>query len=116
MNSQTVQMSVGVLSVLSIIVVSLVLFTGGTDTSNENKPNCQLIDSNLRASAMYFTRFCKSGDFPGITGPIIAIGQTVNNKFDGSPSRVGINLTPHELYKLACVVRCQELDHRMPED
>jgi hypothetical protein len=111
MSSQTVQMSVCVLVVLGLIMVSLVLSTGGIDASNEeSKPKCQLIDSNLRSSAMYFTRFCKSGDFPGITGPIIAIGQTVNNKFDGSPSRVGINLTPRELYKLACVVRCQELD------
>jgi hypothetical protein len=112
MGSQTVQMSVGVLSVmLGIIMVTLVLSTGGIDASNEKSaPKCQLIDSNLRSSAMYFTRFCKSGNMPGITGPIIAIGQTVNNKFDGSPSRIGLNLTPREIYKLACVVRCQELD------
>jgi hypothetical protein len=110
-----VQMSGCVLVVLSIIVVSLVLFTGGTNTINETRPQCQLIDSNLRA--MYFTRFCKSGDFPGITGPLVAIGQTVNNKFDGAP-RMGVNLSPRELYKLACVVRCQEsdqeFDQRMP--
>jgi hypothetical protein len=116
MSSQTVQMSVGVLVVLCLIVVCLVLNTSGIDASNESNPNCQLIDSNLRTTAMYFTRFCTSGDIPGITGPVIAIGQTVNNKFDGSPSRIGVNLSPRELYKLACVVRCQELDHRMPED
>jgi hypothetical protein len=115
MISQTVQMLVGVMVALSIFVVSLVLFTGGIDASNESKPQCQLIDSNLRA--MYFTRFCKSGDLPGFTGPLVAIGQTVNNKFDGAP-RMGVNLSPRELYKLACVVRCQEsdqeFDQRMP--
>jgi hypothetical protein len=113
MSSQIVQMSVCVLVVLGLIVVSLVLSTGGIDASNELQPKCQLIDSNLRA--MYFTRFCKSGDLPGFTGPLVAIGQTVNNKFDGAP-RMGVNLSPRELYKLACVVRCQELDQRMPED
>ena len=58
---------------------------------------------------MYFTRLCDSGDMINVDGPVVAIWRTKNNKPDGEVSWTGVNLTPTELHKLSCIVRCSQM-------
>jgi hypothetical protein len=73
-----------------------------------SSPECRLIDSILRPGGLYFTRLCDSGHWVDIHGPLVAIRRTLNNKPDGDVSRVGVNLTPAELHRLSCLVKCHE--------
>jgi hypothetical protein len=107
MRGSIIAMPLILVIMLVILSVLSVLFAIGT-SDVKTDPACQLIDSNLRPSAMYFTRFCRSGHIPDIRGSIIAIGQTLDNTPNGPVSRIGLNLTPRELYKIACVTHCQE--------
>jgi hypothetical protein len=88
--------------IMSLIVISSMLIISLVITT-QSKSVCDLIDSGA-----YFTRLCNYGYIDDIKGPIVAIGKTVNNKSDGDVSRIGINLSPRELHKLSCLVRCHE--------
>ena len=80
-----------------------------SSTAHVRTPVCDLIDTNQRQSGMYFTRLCDSGHMINVEGPVVAIWRTTNNKPDGEVSRTGVNLTPTELHKLSCIVRCSQM-------
>jgi hypothetical protein len=90
------------------LLLLLLVILAATSSSSLRKPECVLIDSILRPTALYFARLCDSGHLVDVHGALVAIRRTLNNKPDGDVSRVGVNLTPAELHRLSCLVKCHE--------
>jgi hypothetical protein len=95
---------------MSVVMFSTLLAIVFLASSADHwKPKCDLIDSITRPTGLYFTRLCNSGHFVDVHGPLVAIRRTLNNKPDGDPSIIGVNLTPIELHKISCLVKCHEM-------
>jgi hypothetical protein len=89
--------------IMSMIMFSTLLAITFLVNSSSVKPGCELIDSIRRPDGLYFARLCN------YTGTSVVIRRTMNNKPDGDFSKVGVNLTPDELHKISCLVKCHEM-------
>jgi hypothetical protein len=91
------------LTVLPLLLIPVALMI---DPSIQTKTQCELIDTNSRPSAPYLTRLCNYGHMDDVQGPIISIGIPIN---ESSLAAMGITITPTELHKISCLVRCNQL-------
>jgi hypothetical protein len=76
------------------------MLTIGSTTNN----HCQTVGINERPSAKYITRICNYADIPDTSEALVSIGK---KNHDGTS--MGITLTLTELYKIACIIKCNQI-------
>jgi hypothetical protein len=86
-------------SLLAIITIGL---------SSQTISYCQIVDTNERLSGKYTTKLCNFGLMQDANEALVSIGMKDDNNKDGG-TRTGVTLTLTELYKITCIIKCNQL-------
>jgi hypothetical protein len=109
MSQQKIIISTVMLIIISFISFIIMIKVVSSDSSS---PVCSLIDNIQRPEARYFVRLCDINHDMGSNSTFVIIRRTLNNKADGLPDKVGVNLLVKELHKISCILRCHEEAHK----
>jgi hypothetical protein len=89
---------------MTLVTLSPLLLILTIGYTYPTKNYCQTVDTNERPSGQYTTRICNYAYIPDTSEAIVSIGK---KNHDGTG--IGITLTITELYKIACIIKCNQI-------
>jgi hypothetical protein len=90
-----------------LIMITLLLWIIKIGLCSQTISYCQIVDTNERLSGKYTTKLCNFGFMQDASEALVSIGKNDDN-MDGTRNG-GITLTLTELYKIACIIKCNQI-------